>query len=175
MQVVERGKGDVNRRKFSCLISRPYFHPARAKPPQFSIPHKFHLYERIPLSHTQSEYSLSDSSIYARNSSPAINMPHSTLETLQTKTINGRPVPLAPLDTIDYGLILSDDSTEKLRLQKACQYPGFFYLDFRNCDEGKEILGELKEAYDIEEEYFTKHHTPPEKMKDIEVRTLCTS
>ena len=101
-------------------------------------------------------------------------MPHSTTGSaaqdtspVVTKTIDGIEIPIYPLETIDYGLILRHDTKEHERLLKACQYPGFFHLDFQN-DASKQIHDDLYAVYDLEKKYFAEHEDP-RKMKDIEV------
>lgn len=102
-------------------------------------------------------------------------MPHSTTTTtaattttVPTKTVNDTQVPLAPLETISYQRIRSNDPAEQERLRQVCQHPGFYYVDFRGDEAGEAILADLTEAYQVEEKYFGEHQDP-NRMKDIEV------
>ena len=104
-------------------------------------------------------------------------MPHSTTEgpangtsPVVTKTIDGVEIPIYPLQTIDYGLLLKGDATEKDRLSNASRYPGFFHLDFQS-ESSKEIHNDLYAVYDLEKKYFAEHEDA-NKFKDIEVSDL---
>ena len=122
-----------------------------------------------------------DSSAIGTEVGESHEMPHSTTEktspatALPTKTLKDNvTVPIFPLETISYELIRSGDAAEKERLLAACRYPGFFYLDFRDNNEGRKVLADLKETYRAEGEFFDEHHEK-EKMKDIEVRGFLPS
>ncbi len=78
-------------------------------------------------------------------------MPHSTVE--QDTMIDGQPVHVASLETIDFGRLAVKESTEIEKLLHASEMPGFFYLDLRN-EPAKEILADLREVYAVTETYF---------------------
>ena len=65
-------------------------------------------------------------------------------------------VPVAPLETIDFGLLESKDPEEVKKLLRCCQTHGFFYLDLQTCKNGRQILEDEQGLLEFMREYFDK-------------------
>ena len=88
-------------------------------------------------------------------------MPHSTAA--RTATIDGHEIEIASLETIDYGRLAAREPDEIEKLLKACQMPGFFYLDFQSGP-AKELIADIPNIYAASKQYFDQ---PQEvKLKD---------
>lgn len=88
-------------------------------------------------------------------------MPHSTAA--RTATIDGHEIDVASLEIINYGRLAAKEPAEVEKLLKACQMPGFFYLDFQNGS-AKELIADVPDIYAVSKQYFDQ---PQEvKMKD---------
>ena len=88
-------------------------------------------------------------------------MPHSTAA--RTATIDGHEIDVASLETINYGRLAAKEPAEVEKLLKACQMPGFFYLDFQSGP-AKELIADVPGIYAASKQYFDQ---PQEvKMKD---------
>lgn len=101
-----------------------------------------------------------------------------TTTTTTTTKINNHLIEIAVLKTINYTRLLAKEPSEIETLLQACQFPGFFYLDFRedahpnvnvNGDgdgpttttgdddgdgDGPPTLTDLKEIYGVAERFF---------------------
>jgi|SRR5882724_1044916 len=69
-------------------------------------------------------------------------------------TLNGADILVAPLDTIDLGLLLAKDPAEMNRLLQSCITHGFFYLDLQTCDVGRRILSNEQDVLRVMKQYF---------------------
>lgn len=70
---------------------------------------------------------------------------------------------VAPLPTVDFSQLLSQDPSETNKLLTACRTHGFFYLDLRGNDT-KRVLEDWKKVLLVMEKYFDQ---PLEvKMRD---------
>lgn len=70
---------------------------------------------------------------------------------------------VAPLPTVDFSQLLSQDPSETNNLLTACRTHGFFYLDLRGNDT-KRVLEDWKKVLLVMEKYFDQ---PLEvKMRD---------
>lgn len=88
-------------------------------------------------------------------------MPHSTVPS--SATIDGHEIDVASLETVHYGRLAAQEPAEIEKLLKACQVPGFFYLDFQDGP-AKELLTDVPEVVVLAKKYFDQ---PQEvKMKD---------
>lgn len=88
-------------------------------------------------------------------------MPHSPAS--QTATIDGHEIDVASLETINYGRLSAQEPAEVEKLLRACQMPGFFYLDFQHGP-AEELITDVREIYAVSKQYFDQ---PQEvKMKD---------
>lgn len=88
-------------------------------------------------------------------------MPHSTAA--RTATVAGHQLDVASLETIDYGRLAAKEPAEVEKLLKACQMPGFFYLDFQGGP-AKELIVDVPGIHAASKQYFDQ---PQEvKMKD---------
>ncbi|TPX07185.1 uncharacterized protein E0L32_010888 [Thyridium curvatum] len=76
-----------------------------------------------------------------------------SVEQLKTVDWYGTPVPVYPMDTIDFGKILSAEEEEVDRLLRCCQREGFFYLDLNGLD-GRRFLDDQKETLDLMYRFF---------------------
>jgi isopenicillin N synthase-like dioxygenase len=77
----------------------------------------------------------------------------STTETPKTVEWNGTPVPVYPMETIDFGLLLSQEPAEVERLVRCCENDGFFYLDLQGID-GRRILEDRQATLDLMYRFF---------------------
>ena len=78
-------------------------------------------------------------------------MPHSTLPS-NTVNVNGNQIEIVPLETIDYGRLVSRDGGELEKLLAASQMPGFFYLDLRSEPQG--FVSDLEAVYGLSQKHF---------------------
>jgi len=78
---------------------------------------------------------------------PAIDPP-------QTVEWQGKKVPVWSMQTIDYGLLLSQDPAEVDKVLKACLEDGYFYLDLNNID-GRRMLGDQQETLKLMDRFFS--------------------
>lgn len=76
-----------------------------------------------------------------------------SVEQLKTVDWYGTPVPVYPMDTIDFGKILSAEEEEVDKLLRCCQREGFFYLDLNGLD-GRRFLDDQKETLDLMYRFF---------------------
>ena len=77
--------------------------------------------------------------------------------------LEGSPVNIAPLETIDFSRIATKEPAEAAKLLKAAQSDGFFYLDLQN-DVADLMLAERRNIVHIMEKYFDQPFEV--KMKD---------
>lgn len=63
------------------------------------------------------------------------------LDPPQTVDWMGQPTPVWSMQTIDYGLLLSQDPGEVDRVVQACLEEGYFYLDLSGLD-GRRTLAD---------------------------------
>jgi hypothetical protein len=77
---------------------------------------------------------------------PAIDPP-------QTVEWQGKRVPVWPVQTIDYGLLLSQDPAEVEKILQVCLDEGYFYLDLKNID-GRRMLGDQQEILSLMHRFF---------------------
>lgn len=88
-------------------------------------------------------------------------MPHSTAA--RTAIIDGHEIDVASLETINYGRLAAREPDEVEKLLKACQMPGFFYLDFQSGP-AQELITAVPDIYAASKQYFDQ---PQEvKLKD---------
>lgn len=76
-----------------------------------------------------------------------------------TENFNGLPpfpndVPTAPLLRLSVGKLLQRDDEEVERFCRACEEIGFFYLDFRDSQHGKNILEDADKLFKVGEHLF---------------------
>ena len=76
-------------------------------------------------------------------------------EVPQTVEWNGEKVPVYPMETIDFGLLLSQEPTEVARLVKACETQGYFYLDLQGID-GRRLLEDREATLELMYRFFEK-------------------
>jgi isopenicillin N synthase-like dioxygenase len=77
---------------------------------------------------------------------PSIDMP-------QTVEWQGKQVPVWPVQTIDYGQLLSQDPAEVEKVLNVCLEEGYFYLDLQSID-GKRMLADQKETEKLMHRFF---------------------
>lgn len=75
------------------------------------------------------------------------------LDPPQTVEWQGKKVPVWPMQTIDYGLLLSQDPAEVEKVTKACLEDGYFYLYLQSID-GRRMLGDQKETLKLMKRFF---------------------
>lgn len=84
-----------------------------------------------------------------------------------TVNLDGREIPLAPLEVVNYSALLTEDSAEITKLVRASQGAGFFYLALSSANDqfdGNEYLDNLQSIYRQQESYFSQ--CLEAKMKD---------
>ena len=72
---------------------------------------------------------------------------------LDTATVDGREISVAPLKTIDYARLAAKEPAELEKLLEASRSPGFFYLDLRDDSTGP-VLDDLQDAFATTQQYF---------------------
>ena len=77
---------------------------------------------------------------------PAIDVP-------QTVEWQGKQVPVWPVQTIDYGMLLSQDPAELDKLLRACLDEGYFNLDLTSID-GRRMLSDQQETLKLMQRFF---------------------
>lgn len=77
------------------------------------------------------------------------------------------------IPTIDLGRLAAKEQSEVDKLVQAVQWPGFFYLDFRNDPVTKNVAKDVQGAYAASERYFDQPHVA--KMKDYRERQPASS
>jgi isopenicillin N synthase-like dioxygenase len=77
---------------------------------------------------------------------PSIDMP-------QTVEWQGKQVPVWPVQTINYGQLLSQDPAELEKVLNACLEEGYFYLDLQGID-GRRMLGDQQETLKLMHRFF---------------------
>jgi len=77
---------------------------------------------------------------------PSIDMP-------QTVEWQGKQVPVWPVQTIDYGQLLSQDPAEVEKVLNVCLEEGYFYLDLQSID-GKRMLADQNETQKLMHRFF---------------------
>ncbi|KAL9941692.1 hypothetical protein ACHAO3_009175, partial [Verticillium nonalfalfae] len=65
----------------------------------------------------------------------------------------GKPVPVWSMQTIDYGLLLSQDPGEIDKVVNACLEEGYFYLDLQGID-GRRMLSDQQETLKLMKRFF---------------------
>lgn len=88
-------------------------------------------------------------------------MPHSIAA--RAATIDGHEIEIASLETVNYGRLAAREPDEVEKLLKACQMPGFFYLDFQTGP-AKELIAEISDIYSVSKQYFDQSQEV--KLKD---------
>jgi isopenicillin N synthase-like dioxygenase len=78
-----------------------------------------------------------------------------TIEPPQTVEWQGKSVPVWPMQTVDYGLLLSQDPAEVDKVLNACLDDGYFYLDLQSID-GRRMLGDREETLKLMHRFFEK-------------------
>ena len=71
----------------------------------------------------------------------------------QTVDWMGKKVPVWPMQTIDYGLLLSHDPSEIDKVVDACIEEGYFYLDLQGID-GRRMLADQQETLKLMKRFF---------------------
>ncbi|KAK4033548.1 hypothetical protein C8A01DRAFT_39991 [Parachaetomium inaequale] len=71
----------------------------------------------------------------------------------QTVEWQGKQVPVWPMRTIDYGLLLSQDPAEVEKVAKACLEDGYFQLDLDGID-GRGMLEDRQEVLKLMDRFF---------------------
>ncbi|KAI6380304.1 hypothetical protein MCOR25_001732 [Pyricularia grisea] len=71
----------------------------------------------------------------------------------ETVEWQGKQVPVWPMQTIDYGRLLSQDTAEIEKVLNACLEEGYFYLDLKGID-GRRMLADQKETLDLMHRFF---------------------
>lgn len=77
---------------------------------------------------------------------PSVEMP-------QTVEWQGKQVPVWSMQTIDYGLLLSQDPAEVEKITKACLEDGYFYLDLQSID-GRRMLSDEQSTLQLMKRFF---------------------
>ena len=75
------------------------------------------------------------------------------LDAPQTVDWMGKKVPVWSMQTIDYGLLLSQDPSEVDKVVNACLEDGYFYLDLRGI-EGRRMLADHQETLKLMKRFF---------------------
>ena len=75
------------------------------------------------------------------------------LDPPQTVDWMGKKVPVWPMRTIDYGLLLSQDPAEVDKVVDACLEDGYFYLDLQGID-GRRMLADHQETLKLMKRFF---------------------
>jgi isopenicillin N synthase-like dioxygenase len=81
-----------------------------------------------------------------------------------TAFLNGNHVEIAPLATIDFSKLATNDGVETQRLLDACIAEGFFYLDLQGPHPWRKALDDQQSLLDLMKDYFDQPHEV--KMKD---------
>jgi isopenicillin N synthase-like dioxygenase len=76
-----------------------------------------------------------------------------TIDPPQTIEWQGKQVPVWSMQTIDYGLLLSQDPAEVDKVLNACLEEGYFYLDLTSID-GRRMLGDQQETLKLMKRFF---------------------
>ncbi|KZT59844.1 putative 1-aminocyclopropane-1-carboxylate oxidase [Calocera cornea HHB12733] len=63
-------------------------------------------------------------------------------------------IPTAPLVTLSLAKLQNNDPQEIAEFYKIGKGLGFFYLDLRGCDEGKQLLHDAEALLEVEKQYF---------------------
>ena len=71
----------------------------------------------------------------------------------QTVEWQGKNVPVWSMQTVDYGLLLSQDPAEVDKVTKACLEDGYFYLDLQSID-GRRMLDDQQETLKLMKRFF---------------------
>ena len=66
---------------------------------------------------------------------------------------SGKQVPVYPMQTVDFSLLLSQEPAEIEKLVKCCQTEGFFYLDLQGID-GRRMLDDQQETLKLMHRFF---------------------
>ncbi|WQF80712.1 Putative oxoglutarate/iron-dependent dioxygenase, non-hem dioxygenase domain-containing protein [Colletotrichum destructivum] len=74
-------------------------------------------------------------------------------EVPQTVEWAGKRVPIYPMETVDFGRVLSQEPAELEILLRCCQEQGFFYLDLNGLD-GSRFLDDQQKTLDLMHRYF---------------------
>jgi len=77
--------------------------------------------------------------------------------------LEGRQIDIAPLATINFALLANEEPAEIMKLVRACETHGFFYLNLQN-KAGAQILRDKQSVLRITEDYF--HQPYDVKMRD---------
>jgi isopenicillin N synthase-like dioxygenase len=75
------------------------------------------------------------------------------LDPPQTVDWMGKKVPVWPVPTINYGLLLSQDPSEVDKVVNACLEEGYFYLDLQGID-GRRMLADQQETLKLMKRFF---------------------
>ncbi len=71
----------------------------------------------------------------------------------QTVEWQGKKVPVWPVQTIDYGRLLSQDPAEVDKVLQACLEEGYFNLDLQGID-GRRMLSDQQETLKLMRRFF---------------------
>lgn len=77
-----------------------------------------------------------------------------TIDPPKTVQWQGRAVPVWPMQSIDYSLLLSQDPGEVERVTQACINDGYFQLDLSGID-GRGVLADHKATLSLMERFFS--------------------
>lgn len=77
-----------------------------------------------------------------------------TLDLPQTVEWQGKRVPVWPMQTVDYGLLLSQDPAEVEKVLAACLEDGYFYLDLQSID-GRRMLSDHRDTLALMQRFFS--------------------
>jgi isopenicillin N synthase-like dioxygenase len=76
-----------------------------------------------------------------------------TTEIPKTVQWSGKPVPVYPMQTVDFSRLLSQEPAEIEKLVKCCQDEGFFYIDLQGID-GRRMLDDQQETLKLMHRFF---------------------
>lgn len=74
-------------------------------------------------------------------------------EVPQTVEWSGKRVPVYPMETVDFGRVLSQEPAELENMLRICQQQGFFYLDLNGLD-GSRFLDDQQRTLELMHRYF---------------------
>ncbi len=71
----------------------------------------------------------------------------------QTVQWQGKKVPVYPMETIDFGRLLSQEPAEVEKLLSCCKAEGFFYLNLKGID-GRRMLDDQQSTLELMRRFF---------------------
>lgn len=85
----------------------------------------------------------------------------------QTVQWQGKNVPVYPMETVDFGRLLSQEPAEVEKLLQCCEAEGFFYLDLKGID-GRRFLDDQQKTLELMHNFF---ESPLEKKEEFKLVT----